>query len=146
MPAGRATLTKEQASEIPSASAFRRARFNTRRSWSTKTALSAPRESASNASAPVPQHRSATRAPARILPPSWPKPPCDRRLNSASRARALVGRTSRPAGTSMVRRRSSPPYIRIVWGRNILLPHPTGAPKVHRPLRMGPGARAKLTR
>src|SRR6266566_3259461 len=79
---------------------------------STKSALTAPRDSASNPSAPEPANRSSTRAP-RIER-------C-RIENHASRTRSAVGRTLSVAGVLRRRPLNSPAMMRI-------MPTPTAFP------------------
>ena len=83
------------------------------RSFSIKTAALAPRDKASRPKAPVPAKASSTGRSANGSPEAA-KSPCDRMLNSASRARSLVGRTGRPAARAAAardgrRRRSAVP-------------------------------------
>src|SRR5271169_3688536 len=82
------------------------------RSCSMNTAWAAPRDNASRPSAPVPANASSTAAPENGTPStaSWP---CDRMLNSASRARSLVGLTVEPDGASSRRPRCLPATIRM---------------------------------
>src|SRR5690606_8998043 len=77
---------------------------------STKSANVAPREMASMPSAPEPAKRSSTRAPSRSNPS---KSAWARILNSASRVRLPVGRTTSPSGASMMRPLRVPPTIRM---------------------------------
>src|SRR5690242_67862 len=74
------------------------------RARSTKSALVAPRDSASSPRAPDPANRSRTRAPGIEV---W------RMLNQASRTRPDVGRVLSPAGVFSRRRRNSPATISI---------------------------------
>src|SRR5438105_14067626 len=76
------------------------------------TASAAPRDNASRPRAPVPAKASSTAAPANGMP-SAASCPCDRMLNSASRARSLVGLTVSPGGASSRRPRCLPPTIRM---------------------------------
>src|SRR6266550_330394 len=79
---------------------------------SKKTASLAPRDNASRPSAPVPAKASSTAAPAKGMPPAARRP-WQRMLNSASRARSLVGLTVSPDGASSLRPRCLPPTMRI---------------------------------
>src|SRR5207249_8886550 len=72
---------------------------------STKSALTAPRESASRPSAPEPANRSRTRAP---RSGRW------RMENHASRTRSPVGRTASPAGVFKRRPLNSPAMMRTI--------------------------------
>src|ERR1700746_1267128 len=76
------------------------------------TAAAAPRDNASRPSAPVPAKASSTAASAKgtPLPANFP---CDRILNSASRARSLVGLTVSPGGARRRRPRCLPATIRM---------------------------------
>src|SRR5213594_1568497 len=78
---------------------------NASRWISTKSALTAPRESASRPSAPEPANRSRTRAP---RSGRW------RMENHASRTRSPVGRTASPAGVFKRRPLNSPAIIRTI--------------------------------
>src|SRR3989475_1119326 len=78
---------------------------NASRWISTKSALTAPRESASKPSAPEPANRSSTRAPRNGR---W------RMENHASRTRSPVGRTVSPAGVFKRRPLNSPAMIRTI--------------------------------
>src|SRR6266576_2103495 len=78
---------------------------NASRWISTKSALTAPRESASRPSAPEPANRSRTRAPRNGR---W------RMENHASRTRSPVGRTASPAGVFKRRPLNSPAMMRII--------------------------------
>src|SRR6266700_3864839 len=78
---------------------------NASRWISTKSALTAPRESASRPSAPEPANRSSTRAP---RSGRW------RMENHASRTRSPVGRTASPAGVFKRRPLNSPAIIRTI--------------------------------
>ena len=91
-------------------------------SLSMKVAWAAPRDSASSPSAPLPAKASSTRAPCSGDVPSAANDPCSRMLNSASRVRSAVGRTSSPAGASMRRPLCLPPTMRIGAAST---PHPT---------------------
>src|SRR4051794_17289982 len=71
--------------------------------FSTRVTDSAPRESASNPSAPDPAKKSTTRAPGMSS--------C-RMLIHASRTRSRVGRTSSPAGASILLPRHFPATMR----------------------------------
>ena len=98
---------KNITSETPSFSAFRRITAAASGSVSTKVADAAPRDSASNPSAPLPANKSATRKPSNV----------PRRLasieNKVSRTRSVVGRVSSPRGASIVRPRHLPAMILI---------------------------------
>src|SRR3954471_16177070 len=85
----------------------------TARSFSTMTTRAAPREAASNPSAPLPAKRSRQLFSSSV----WPS-----QLNSVSRTRSGVGRRSPRSGTAMRRPRYSPPMMRILPGFAILLP------------------------
>src|SRR6266480_3951626 len=78
---------------------------NASRWISTKSALTAPRESASRPSAPEPANRSSTRAP---RSGRW------RMENHASRTRSPVGRTASPDGVLRRRPLKSPAIIRTI--------------------------------
>src|SRR5260370_22077396 len=82
------------------------------RSCSRNGASAAPRDNASRPSAPVPAKASSTAAPANGMT-AGASCPCDRMLNSASRARSLVGLTFSPGGASSRRPRCLPATIRM---------------------------------
>jgi len=93
----------------PSASMLSRMTPRAAASVSTNNAKDAPREIASKPSAPEPAKRSKTR---------WPSSPgahsaCASTLKTASRARSLVGRVSRPSGSAIARPLTLPPTIRM---------------------------------
>ncbi len=71
---------------------------------STKTTVEAPRESDSSPSAPLPANRSRQRAPTMRGPSQ---------LNSVSRTRSGVGRTSGMSGKRQRRPRIAPPMTRM---------------------------------
>src|ERR1700722_12162008 len=81
------------------------------RSLSIKIAAAAPRDKASRPSARVPAKASRTLSSANGRPLAA-NSPCERMLNSASRARSLVGRTASPGGATSRRPRCLPPTIR----------------------------------
>ena len=98
-----------QRTVAPVSSSFARFRSIARqasRSDSTKTALAAPRESASSPIAPEPAKRSSTAAPS-----TGPI-----RLNAASRTRSDVGRGVVPFGAKIRAPRLLPPMIRTGSG------------------------------
>src|SRR5207249_2992077 len=100
---------------------------------SRQVSRAAPRDSASRPSAPLPAKASSTRASRIEEVPPPPKSACASTLNSASRARSAVGRTSCPGGTRIARPLCRPPTIRIA----ALRPRPA-------PPRLGRRARAEL--
>src|SRR5512132_4152145 len=85
----------------PSLSRLRSIVRRASRSFSTKTALAAPRESASRPIAPEPAKRSST-----VAPSTGPI-----RLKAASRTRSAVGRVSCPFGATIFVPRFSPAMI-----------------------------------
>jgi hypothetical protein len=94
------------------AATFVRSAFNAAASDSIKHAEAAPRESASNPSAPVPAKASSTTA-------SWitarpPQSACISISNKACRTRSAVGRVPCPAGATSTRPRQSPATIRML--------------------------------
>src|SRR5207247_779234 len=91
---------------------LRRSAVNASRSVSKNTAALAPRDSASRPSAAVPAKASSTGLPANGRPDAA-NFPCDRMLNSASRARSLVGRTVSPGGATSRLPRCLPPTMRM---------------------------------
>src|SRR5215469_8345314 len=96
----------------PSAAIFRRRITSASRSCSMNRASAAPRDNAARPSAPVPAKASSTTASANGTP-SAANRPCERMLNSASRARSLVGLTVSPGGANSRRPRCLPPTIRM---------------------------------
>src|SRR5581483_8996932 len=101
-------------------------------------ACSAPRDSASQAIAPVPANRSSTWLPTSGAGSSRE---CWRMLNSASRARSEVGRVAATAGTSSRRPRRLPPTTRIALGA---LAQPAAVLRARRLGLGGPVAAAEL--
>src|ERR1700722_2205419 len=99
-------------SSSSSVARLRRSAPSAARSVSIKAARAAPRDSASMPSAPVPAKASTTFPPANGRPAAA-KSPCDRMLNSASRARSLVGLTASPGGATSGLPRCLPPMTRI---------------------------------
>src|SRR5262245_25172825 len=99
----------------PSTSTFFRSTARASGSRSMKIAEAAPRDNASSPNAPVPAKASSTTASVNGIP-SAAKSPCVRMLNSASRARSLVGLTVCPGGAKRRRPRWLPPTIRMPAG------------------------------
>jgi hypothetical protein len=97
-----------QAPSSPSAAIFARITRIAAGADSTRTACTAPRESASSPTAPLPAYRSMTRVPSS-------EPSTDSTVpNSPSRARSLVGRVARPAGTVSRRPPATPAMTRVM--------------------------------
>src|SRR5262245_14137215 len=82
---------------------FWRSAASAGRAFSTNTASTQPRDSASRPSAPEPAYRSRARAKAGGAP---------RMLNTASLTRSAVGRVAAPRGARSGRPPSSPPTMR----------------------------------
>src|SRR5271167_904245 len=89
---------------VPSFSAVATSARTRARSQSMATARAAPRDRASNESAPLPANGSSVVRPVR----SWPS-----QLNSVSRTRSGVGRSAGRSGNPSLRPRHWPPMMRI---------------------------------
>src|SRR5580700_8748112 len=108
------------ASSSSSTARLRRSAASAARSVSIKAARAAPRDSASMPSAPVPAKASSTFSSANGRPAAA-NSPCDKMLNSASRARSLVGRTASPGGAMSRLPRCLPPTTRMGSYRSLAL-------------------------